>query len=233
MAVFNGDVISDIRIINNTSLFDDPVNRGEYDGVTSAIISSVSVDTAVIKEQLTKKGIKVLELHQNTPLPYINKYSTPNSLGKDRIAIAAAAVLLHPGKDVLIIDAGTCITYDFVNKRNEYIGGSISPGLSMRLKSLNTFTSRLPLLNMPDVGKDIALIGDSTENSMLSGVFHSAFLEVEAVINQYKRLYSSLITVISGGDYKYFEKLVKSNIFATPNVVVLGLKKILDFNEDW
>lgn len=204
----------------------------ENKNISSAIISSVSHSAEKIIQVLLSAKINFTELHHNTSVPFVNLYGSPDTLGKDRIAIAAAAVSMYPGKNVLVIDAGTCITYDFVNKDSEYIGGAISPGLYLRLKALNTFTSRLPLLKMPPSEMEIDLIGKNTNDSILSGVFCAALSEIEAIINRYEQQYSPLITIISGGDYKYFEKLLKSNIFATPNVVVLGLKKILDFNEN-
>ena len=184
MAVFDDDRIVDLHVVDNDGLGDIIAKHKNYDHITSAIISSVSLDPVKVKNELSNDGINVIELHHSTPVPFVNKYSTPESLGKDRIAIAAAATL-YPGMNVLTIDAGTCITYDFVNKNNEFLGGGISPGLKMRLQSLNTFTSRLPLLEMPNAGKKINLIGDTTQNSILSGVFCAAILEIEAVINQY------------------------------------------------
>ena len=172
-----------------------------------------------------------IELNHSTPVPFINSYTTPDTLGKDRIAIASAATKKYPGENVLIIDTGTSITYDFVTSNKEYLGGSISPGLNMRFKALHNFTHRLPLINLPDPDTEINLVGDSTESSILTGVVNGLIAEVENIIVQYNTKFSPLILVISGGDYKYFEKLVKSNIFAAPNIVVYGLKCILDFNE--
>jgi len=161
-----------------------------------------------------------VELNHSTPVPFINKYRTPETLGKDRIAIASAAVQLFPNENVLVIDTGTSITYDLVTSKEEYIGGGISPGLNMRFKALHNFTHRLPLVKMQDAEAKINLVGDSTETSILSGVVVGAKAEVENIINQYCSLYSSLKIIISGGDHKYFEKLLKSNIFAAPNIVV-------------
>lgn len=231
IAVFKGDNI----ILLKTTGINCHRNVEEIiieNNISSAIISSVSHNAEKIKQVLLSAKINFIELHHNTLVPFVNRYDSPATLGKDRIAIAAAAVSMYPDNNVLVIDAGTCITYDFVNKNGEYIGGAISPGLYLRLKALNTFTSRLPLLEMPPPEMDIDLLGRNTNDSILSGVFCAAQSEIQAIISRYQQQYSPLITVISGGDYKYFEKLLKSNIFATPNVVVLGLKKILDFNEN-
>ncbi|MBC8321676.1 MAG: type III pantothenate kinase [Bacteroidetes bacterium] len=230
LAVFNGNEIIDFQTINKVDVGVLNITLLNYPQITSSILSSVAQHDIHINELLTQHGF-FIELSQSTPVPFINKYSTPDTLGKDRIAIASAAVQKYPNENVLIIDTGTSITYDFVNNRREYLGGGISPGLNMRFKALHNFTHRLPLIHMPDPEEKINLVGDSTESSILTGVVNGLKAEVESTINQYNYLYSPLKVVISGGDYKYFEKLVKSNIFASPNIVIWGLKNILDFNE--
>jgi type III pantothenate kinase len=202
----------------------------EYPQISSSIISSVALHDIKLNNILNNIGF-FIELDHNTPVPFINKYGTPDTLGKDRIAIASAATQIYPNENTLIIDAGTSVTYDMITHKKEFLGGGISPGLNMRLESLHNFTHKLPLISLPNYDEKIALIGDSTESSILSGVVNGLTAEMQHIINQYSNSFSPLKIVISGGDYKYFEKLVKSNIFAAPNIVITGLKCILDFNE--
>ncbi len=230
LAVFKGEEIIDFQTIKKPEIKVLSKLLSDFPQISSSIISSVGAHDPQLTNILEEKGTTI-ELTNNTPVPFINRYGTPQTLGKDRIAIASAATMLHPNQNTLIIDIGTCVTYDIILSSREYLGGGISPGLEMRFKSLHNFTHRLPLINLPDANSNISMVGNSTKTSILSGVIVGLRAEVEHTINQYKKTYSPLITIISGGDYKYFEKLVKSNIFATPNIVVWGLKNILDFNE--
>jgi len=162
-----------------------------------------------------------------TPLPIENLYRSKVTLGKDRLAAAVAAADRFPGKDILVISAGTCITYDFVNSGKEYLGGGISPGIQMRLQAMHTFTGKLPLISFK---KNVPLIGNTTERSILSGVLHGAIAEIEGIAVHYKEQFPEVVIIISGGDAKYFDKRLKISIFAFPNIVIHGLYQILDFN---
>jgi len=150
-------------------------------------------------------------------------------LGKDRVAAAAAATTIFPGENVLVIDAGTSITYDLITKNGTYLGGGISPGIMMRFKALNTFTGKLPLITEID---DAPLIGNDTPSSIKSGVLNGVLAEVNGIIDSYSNRFDTLKIIISGGDYKYFDKKLKNSIFATPNIVMQGLLEILKINED-
>jgi type III pantothenate kinase len=236
-----GNSFAKVAVFDNNEIIDFQINEKvdikllrkvfqKFPQINSSILSSVAQHDLQLVDLMAQNGFFV-ELNHSTPVPFINKYRTPETLGKDRIAIASAAVQLFPNENVLVIDTGTSITYDLVTSKEEYIGGGISPGLNMRFKALHNFTHRLPLVKMQDAEAKINLVGDSTETSILSGVVVGARAEVENIINQYCSLYSSLKIIISGGDHKYFEKLLKSNIFAAPNIVVRGLNYILDFNE--
>jgi len=137
------------------------------------------------------------------------------------------ARFLVPGCDILVIDSGTAITYDLITAAGEYLGGGISPGLSMRYKALHTFTNRLPLLDYYD---DAQLIGDDTSSSIHSGVLNGALAEMEGIIKSYQILYPGLKIILTGGDHNYFDKRLKIKTFAAPNLVLEGLNLILDFN---
>lgn len=230
LAVFSGDEIIDFITNEIVSLELLKSILHKYPQIGSSILSSVAEHDPGLVDFLSQIGF-FIELSHSTKVPFKNSYSTPNTLGKDRIAIAAAAAHLYPNENVLVIDTGTSITYDLVLSSGEYVGGGISPGLNMRLNALHNFTHRLPLINLPDPETEINLVGNSTESSIQSGVVNGLKAEVENIINQYNNSFSPLKVMISGGDYKYFERLVKSDIFAAPNIVVFGLKYILDFNE--
>lgn len=163
-----------------------------------------------------------------TRIPLKNLYKTTATLGSDRIAASIGAYYLYPNTNVLVIDMGTCIKYNFTNSQNHYLGGSISPGLQMRFKALHQFTSKLPLLQ-PDTLK-VELIGDNTQNSLLSGVINGIIAEMDGIIIQYKEQYPDLLCVITGGDCEHFAKQLKNSIFVHPNLVLRGLNNILNFN---
>jgi len=168
-----------------------------------------------------------LELNNSTSLPINNLYKTIQTLGKDRIAAVTGGANLFPNNDLLIIDAGTCITFDFINANKDYLGGAISPGINLRFKALHNFTGNLPLI---DPKADVNLIGDSTESSILSGVINGVREEVDGIIGRYKSSYPNMKVIFTGGDVKYFDKYVKNNIFAVENLVLKGLKAILNYN---
>lgn len=194
--------------------------------INGCIISSVITNHQAV-EQKCKELANTLLLDDQTPIPIKNKYLTPQSLGKDRLSCAVALNSLFPEQPALSIDFGTCIKYDLVTERGEYLGGAISPGMQMRFKALNTFTSQLPLLE-PKL--DTPLIGKTTEESILSGVINGISAEVNHIIDQYRSNFDQLMVVITGGDYKYFEKALKNITFADPYLVLKGLNEILIFN---
>ncbi|MFZ2284180.1 MAG: type III pantothenate kinase [Lutibacter sp.] len=193
---------------------------------TSAIISSVgSVNKSQIDE--LRAEISLIELDYDTKVPFVNKYATPKTLGVDRIALVSSAISKYPNKNVLIIDAGTCITYDFVNNEGNYYGGAISPGLQMRYKALNVFTENLPLLEPSEI---VELIGNSTETSIHSGIINGVINEIDGVIEQYRKKNTDLTIVLTGGDIKFLSNRLKNGIFANPNFLLEGLNTILTYN---
>lgn len=194
--------------------------------VERAVLSSVKPNFESVEKYLDAHYRYVRFTHQ-TPLPFKNLYATPQTLGKDRLAAVAGAFLLYPHQHLLVIDAGTCITYDFLNKDDEYLGGAISPGVRMRLKALHTFTGNLPLVEVENIGY---LIGSSTKNSILSGVINGCISEVDGIVDRYRSEFEELKVLITGGDSVFFESKLKNKIFAVPNLVLSGLVKILDYN---
>ena len=174
-----------------------------------------------------KKLFPVLLLDEKTPVPFKSKYQTPSTLGNDRKANIAGAMKLFPGKDVLVIDVGTCLKTDFINEAGEYLGGSISPGLEMRFKSLKHFTARLPLVTYESFDE---LTGNSTKNSILSGVINGMMMEIEGFIEKYDLKYSNLSVILTGGDTYVFDKNLKISIFVAPYLSLSGLNEILIYN---
>ncbi len=194
--------------------------------ITQCILSSVKKTNKECIDELQKIPF-FIELDCFTKVPFKNLYTSPNTLGVDRIALVAASVSLYPDKNRLIIDAGTCITYDFINSNNEYLGGSISPGMDIRYKSLYDYTSKLPKLEKIST---FNLIGTSTPESIHSGVINGIVNEIEGFVNQYEQNFHDLTVVFTGGDTKFLSKQLKNGIFANQNFLLHGLNKILTFN---
>lgn len=195
--------------------------------IKSCILSSVIQTPENILTWLDQKYF-FLELDSNTPIPIKNKYHSPQTLGKDRLAAAVGVASLAPMQNALSIDTGTAIKFDIVNQDGEYLGGSIAPGLHLRFKALHNFTAKLPLVGYNNVHD---LIGTDTETSILSGVMNGATAEINGLIDQYNRQYNDLKIFLTGGESIYFEKNIKSNIFAVSNLVLIGLNEILKFND--
>lgn len=174
-------------------------------------------------------GIKELNYYSvKQAAPIKNLYKNPDTLGSDRLASSVGAFSLYPNKNVLVIDAGTCLKFNFTNDKNEFLGGAISPGLHMRFKALQTFTDKLPLVPMDE--NFTLLIGQTTNESILSGVINGILQEADGIINEYKKLYPDLTIVITGGDAGFFAKHLKNRIFTHPNLVLIGLNETLIFN---
>ena len=198
----------------------------EGQAISDAIVSSVkAIDTDL--EQIIQH-FDAHFLSENTLLPITIDYKTPNTLGKDRIAAVVGVSFLFPKQDVLVLDAGTCLTVDFINKDKVYEGGRISPGIRMRYTALNQFTSNLPLC---EFSESSMIIGDDTDSSIISGVQQGILAEVRGIINVYKMENKDTIIAVTGGDCFFFEKELKSSIFANPFLVMEGLNEILDYNE--
>lgn len=194
------------------------------------IVSSVRKkdDTKELFDYLKSK-FKVHFLGPETKLPFENRYLSPESLGQDRIAVVSASQINFKNENRLIIQIGTCITYDFIDCDNTYHGGAISPGLSLRFKSLNAFTGNLPLVKYQNFNK---LLGANTEESILSGVINGMRAEIDGIIDEYSANYENLRIIMTGGGANSFEKILKNKIFAVSNFVILGLNYLLDFNEE-
>jgi len=232
-AVFNG---KELTSFSSFEIFSVEVLKdllAKNPSAKNVILSSVINHDKNISEFL-KSNCFFIELSHQTKTSIENLYQSPQTLGKDRLACAVGANFLFGNQNVLCLDAGTCIKYDFVNNKNQYLGGGISPGIEMRFKALNQFTDKLPLLNYKYFDK---LIGQNTDESILSGVMNGVVEEVKGIIARYEQQYPDVKVVFTGGYLKFFEKIFcigangKSNIFADSFLVLKGLNQILNFNE--
>ncbi|MFV0564398.1 MAG: type III pantothenate kinase [Flavobacteriaceae bacterium] len=227
LAVYNGDSLVLCNRVNKTDLLQQAKQlKVQFPLVKSAIIASVG-GVAVSDLETLKTMFNLLELNALVKLPFKNLYETPSTLGVDRIALVSAAATQYPGKNVLVIDAGTCVTFDFINNEAVYLGGAISPGLQMRYKALNTFTEKLPLLNQ---SHPEGFIGTSTNTSIHVGVVLGMAHELEGVIRRYKEEYKHLTVILTGGDANFLSEQLKSSIFVNSNFLLEGLNFILKYN---
>lgn len=198
-----------------------------YPEITDCILASVGEFSGESIMLLDEK-YKLLRLNSETKVPFQNNYKTQNTLGVDRIALVTAAVREYPKVDVLVIDAGSCITYDFVDRHGNYLGGAISPGILMRYKAVNTFTKNLPLLE-PE--SPLISIGTDTKEAIHSGVLQGVVFEIEGFIRMYHEKYPNLTVILTGGDAEFLRDSVKSDIFAHSNFLLQGLNYILEHNK--
>lgn len=198
-----------------------------------AIVASVVVLTEawLVVLQSVVPG-QVLEFKAaTTPLPIQNTYATPHTLGADRLAAAVGAAWQRPGQDTLIVDAGTAIKCDLVEGGHTFRGGSIAPGLRLRFQALHKFTGRLPLVELPtNLEAAVPLTGNSTQTAIESGVLNGAAAEVNGLIDRYREQFPELGVVLAGGDAAFFQPRLKGAIFVVPELVLLGLHRILAYN---
>lgn len=176
-----------------------------------------------------EKQLRVHFFTHEDVFPFHNKYATPKTLGIDRMILAAGATLQFPKQNRLVIDAGTCITYDFIDENDNYLGGAISPGLRLRYESLHNFTARLPLLTLeaPD-----NYIGNSTAQAIHSGVVKGFVYEIDGFIDEYREQFSNFIIILTGGDAEFLAKRLKNTIFANSNFLLESLNQTYQYKID-
>lgn len=194
--------------------------------IDKAILSSTAIVSQSVEFFLQKKYFYI-RLSHKTHLPITNKYKTPATLGRDRLAGAVAAFDLFPKQNTLVIDAGTCITYDFIDSKGNYLGGGISPGIRMRLQAMNEFTAKLPLVEQKTSTK---FIGNDTESSLRAGGQMGTVMEIRGFIKAYETTFGKINIILTGGDSKALAKHFENHIFVNNNLVLRGLNKILNYN---
>jgi type III pantothenate kinase len=199
----------------------------QYSKIKAMVVASVgNIDKSVFLAY--EKNVSIHFISHDNQFPFDNLYSTPKTLGIDRLVLATGAVLQYPNQNRLVIDAGTCITYDFVDEHDQYLGGAISPGIRLRYESLHQFTAKLPLLTKvyPEY-----VIGNSTAESIHSGVVNGVTLEIDGFINQYKAQYAKFIIILTGGDAEFLAKRLKNTIFANSNFLLESLNQTFQYNQ--
>jgi type III pantothenate kinase len=227
-AVFEDNTILDIIIFDKKEIVEKIEFIVEkYLEIASIVVASVgNIDKSVFPT--LEKMIPIHFISHESRFPFDNLYTTPKTLGIDRMVLATGATLQFPNQNRLVIDAGTCITYDFVDEDNRYLGGAISPGIRLRYESLHQFTAKLPLLNKayPEY-----VIGNSTEESIHSGVVNGITLEIDGFIEQYKAQYAKFIIILTGGDAEFLAKRLKNTIFANSNFLLESLNQTFQYNQ--
>jgi type III pantothenate kinase len=191
-----------------------------------SILSSVIEHDPAIEELLTV-NTKFHKLSHLSKVYFTTPVGKPESIGADRLALSAGAVHYYPGKNNFVIGLGTCITYNFINKYRELVGGAISPGIEMRLKALNHYTAKLPLV---EADANVPLIGYDTDTNILSGVVLGIAKEIDGIIEAYRERYRNFNVLLTGGDIVYLASHLKNKIFADPDLIFKGLYAISEVN---
>jgi len=224
-AVFNNDEIKDVITLADDS--DETIKNliSTYKPHKS-ILSSVINHNIEIENILSAKT-KFHKLTHQSKLSFTAPVGKPETIGADRLALIAAAVYFYPDKHNLIIGLGSCITYNFVNKFHEFLGGSISPGLEMRFKAMHEFTAKLPLIK---ADSNFPLVGYDTKTNLLSGVILGMRKEIDGTIEEYALRYSNFNVHLTGGDMGFFVPHLKNKIFASPHLIYKGLYAISEAN---
>jgi len=211
-------------ITENKGFIDNIFNK--FQDIKTVAICDVS-EKFHLKSFFLQKNITIFLVDNQTRFFFKNNYRTPETLGKDRMAGVAGGITKFPQTPLLIIDAGTAITFDFVSKEGLFLGGNISPGINLRLKALNSFTGKLPLLekkeNFPDIGR-------STDEAILSGVIGGVAKEIEGIIFVFKQQNPNSKVIFTGGDAKFLHRFIKNDIFVLPNLVLEGIYELYKFN---
>ena len=230
-AVFKNSSIEEIIVLENDN--DDTFKKLiEKYHPKKTILSSVIEHNPGL-EKILSTSSSFHKISHITKLPFTTPVGKPETIGADRLALSAGAAYFYPGKNNLIIGLGSCITYNFVNKYNQFIGGSISPGMEMRFRSLQTFTAKLPLIQPEpgDMGWNFPLIGYDTKTNILSGVLLGMAKEIDGVIELYAEKFTNFNVLLTGGDAAYFARHLKNKIFADPDLIFKGLYAISEYND--
>jgi type III pantothenate kinase len=226
LAVFKDDDVVHFETVDYAELMDvlDTYLR-KFD-ITKSILSNVGAQIEGLNEFL-KKHFYHINLDSSISLPIGINYDTPETLGVDRMALAVASFYQSKGKNSLVIDMGSCITYDFTTSEGEYQGGAISPGLNMRFKAMHNFTESLPLVS---IRESQSIIGKNTEMSLVNGVVNGITAEIDSYIDALIKEFGDISVFISGGDHRFFVNKLKNSIFADQKILLRGLNKILNYN---
>jgi type III pantothenate kinase len=225
-AVFEYNIIIDSHSFSNENLEKNiETILKQHKNITNLVIASVG---NVEKEVFLafKNIVKIHFITHKDRFPFQNLYKTPLTLGIDRMVLASGATLQFPKQNRLVIDAGTCVTYDFIDSENNYLGGAISPGIRLRYESLHNYTAKLPLLTSTYPEK---FIGNTTNESINSGIIQGLIHEIDGFINQYNEQYENFIIILTGGDAEFLAKRLKNTIFANSNFLLESLNQTFQY----
>jgi type III pantothenate kinase len=225
-AVFEGDILVESFVFDKNELEKSIQNSlNKYKNISYLVVSSVS-DVEKLAFIGFEKEVKIHYVSHRDAFPFVNCYETPRTLGIDRMVLAAGATLLYPNQNRLVIDAGTCVTFDFIDKNDNYLGGAISPGLRLRYEALHHFTAKLPLQTLENPKH---FIGKSTSESIHSGVVNGLVFEIEGYLAEIKAQYSKFIIILTGGDAVFLAKRLKNTIFANSNFLLESLNQTFQY----
>jgi type III pantothenate kinase len=227
IAVFKEDSMLESRVLVNAVSDSIRDLKDQFTDINHCIIATVKSELQDIPDALEKLDISYKVLTPSLKFPFRIQYHTPETLGNDRLAAVAGAFAIHPNKDILIIDAGTAITFDLITIKDGYLGGVISPGLEMRYKALHSFTDKLPLQVKQE---DHELLGQSTSEAITGGVQNGLIFEIEGYLTKIGEKYPQLTVLLTGGDAQFFDNKLKKTIFVIPNLTLVGLNFILNYN---
>jgi type III pantothenate kinase len=225
VAVFNEDAIHRVVVLQDDSVEAVQSLLDEYQPRKS-ILSSVIEHNVAIEELLAGKT-KFHKLNHLTKLAFTTPVGKPEAIGADRLALCAAAVHYYPKKHNLVIGMGSCVTYNFINKYHEFLGGAISPGMEMRLKAMHHFTAKLPLVN---ADSNVPLIGYDTTTNLLTGAVLGLAKEIDGFVDAYKEKFGNFNVLLTGGDLVHLASHLKNKIFADPDLIFKGLYGISEVN---
>lgn len=226
LAVFDGDELIEVLRGSNHSLDCMRILCNKYK-IDRCIIASVITLSNTIKRQLAAVTFPVLELNYKTPVPVTNNYKTPETLGMDRLAAVVGANYIKPQRNLLVIDAGTALTFEFIDEKAQYWGGNISPGIYTRFKALSACCDKLPLI---EKNGETPEFGFNTETAIRTGVIKGIEFEIAGYISLMQKKYPDLLVFLTGGDKFSFDTKLKSIIFADRFLVLKGLNRILNYN---
>jgi len=226
-AIFDNDVLTKQYIFSEEAALEEVSTIMNTYKPVKAILCSVVHHTDELCHLLKSKIPSFINLNGFTRLPINNAYLSQDTLGADRVALVCGAHLAFPDKNNLVIGAGSCITYNLMQKNKTFRGGAISPGLRMRLKAMHTFTDRLPEIGLDG---ELLLLGYDTPTCMLSGAVFGMACEIDGMIAEYGKQYPDFNAILTGGDASFFAGKLKSKIFADPDLLLKGLNLILNYN---
>lgn len=228
VATFEGDNLAEYIHAEHTQLDTLLKAKAQDNTIGAAIVSTVVPLGDEVEQAISALPYPCLRMSATLKMPFSIAYKTPSTLGADRLAAAAEARMQKPGHNLLVIDVGTAITYDIVTAEGTYLGGNISPGIGMRLKALNHFTGKLPLVNKEGERTEI---GNSTETAIREGVLQGVCYEIEGYIHACDTKYPKLLVFLTGGDAFLLDNRIKNRTFADNLLVLEGLNRILTLNK--